>query len=60
MMAREFVSWDDDIPFPTEWKVIKFMFQSPAPREPWVFYGSKGWGVEPVAFHHEGMNQLGL
>ena len=23
------VSWDDDIPFPTEWKVIKFMFQPP-------------------------------
>ena len=23
----EFVSWDDDIPFPTEWK-IKFMFQT--------------------------------
>jgi len=23
----EFVSWDDEL-FPTEWKVIKFMFQS--------------------------------
>ena len=23
------VSWDDGIPFPTEWKVIKFMFQPP-------------------------------
>jgi hypothetical protein len=23
----EFVSWDDDIPF-SEWKVIKFMFQT--------------------------------
>ena len=25
----EFVSWDDDIPFPTEWKHHPFMFQSP-------------------------------
>ena len=22
------VSWDDEIPFPTEWKVIKAMFQT--------------------------------
>jgi len=29
-------SWDDDIPFPTEWKVIKAMFQTTT--QPFIFH----------------------
>ena len=55
----EFVSWDDDIPFPTEWKVIQNskMFQSPPTRYIVIPVINHYWPI--MSSHHQSEINLG-